>query len=65
MYQLISDLNRKEGVTIIMVSHDLSAALQYATHILHVGAHVWFGTRDDYLQSKVGSSFLKQGGMPE
>ena len=65
MYQLISDLNRKEGVTIIMVSHDLSAALQYATHILHVGAHVWFGTRDDYLQSKVGSSFLRQGGMPE
>ena len=65
MYQLISDLNRKEGVTIIMVSHDLGAALQYATHILHVGAHVWFGTRDDYLQSKIGSSFLKQGGIPE
>ena len=65
MYQLISDLNRKEGVTIIMVSHDLGAALQYATHILHVGAHVWFGTRDDYLQSKVGSSFLKQGGIAE
>ena len=65
MYQLISDLNRKEVVTIIMVSHDLGAALQYATHILHVGAHVWFGTRDDYLQSKVGSSFLKQGGIAE
>ena len=63
MYQLIADLNRKEGVTIIMVSHDLGAALQYATHILHVGAHVWFGTREDYLKSRIGSSFLKQGGM--
>ena len=65
MYQLISDLNRKEGITIIMISHDLGAALQYATHILHIGAQIWFGTRDDYLHSAVGAAFLHQGGAAQ
>ena len=63
IYQLISDLNRKEGITIIMISHDLGAALSYATHILHIGAQVYFGTREEYLHSAVGAAFLQQGGL--
>lgn len=35
MYDLIAHLHR-EGVTIIMISHDIAAAVRYATHILHV-----------------------------
>jgi zinc transport system ATP-binding protein len=34
MYRYIESLN-KEGVTIVMVSHDLDAALKYASHILN------------------------------
>ncbi len=34
-YRLIKDLNQ-EGLTIIMVSHDIEAAVSYASHILHV-----------------------------
>ena len=34
-YETIKDLNKKENVTIIMVSHDIKNALNYATHILH------------------------------
>ena len=34
MYQLIQGLN-EEGITIIMISHDIAAAVQYASHILH------------------------------
>ena len=37
MYQLIRDLNKKDGITIIMISHDIAAAIKYATHILHIG----------------------------
>ena len=59
MYSLISGLN-KDGVTIIMISHDVSAALKYASHILHIGNTVFFGTRDEYLKSEVGSFFLSQ-----
>jgi zinc transport system ATP-binding protein len=33
----------------VMISHDLSAALQYASHILHIGDTVFFGTKAAYL----------------
>ena len=56
MYELIAGLN-KEGITIIMISHDISAALMYASHILHIGEDIFFGTRDEYLKSKTGRIF--------
>ena len=59
MYELIASLNR-EGVTVIMISHDIAAALRYASHILHIGAAVFFGTKADYLQSDAGKLFLTQ-----
>ena len=50
MYELIRDLNR-EGITIIMVSHDLEGALQNASHILHLGRTAWFGTKAEYVKT--------------
>ena len=52
MYRLIQELNQKDGITIIMISHDLQAALQYATKVLHIGHSVFFGTKEAYLQSE-------------
>ncbi|MBQ9156454.1 MAG: ABC transporter ATP-binding protein [Eubacterium sp.] len=57
MYQLIEDLN-KEGITIIMVSHDISAAVDYASHVLHIGETNFFGSKEEYLKSKAGRIFL-------
>ncbi|MCR5486577.1 MAG: metal ABC transporter ATP-binding protein [Lachnospiraceae bacterium] len=57
MYDLIEGLNQ-EGITIIMISHDLAAAIRYASHILHIGASVFYGTREEYLESDVGKFFL-------
>lgn len=48
MYQLIKNLN-DEGITIIMISHDIEGALKYASHILYIGNQVFFGTREEYL----------------
>ncbi len=59
MYNLILGLNR-EGITIIMISHDISAALRYATHILHIGKDIFYGTRDEYVSSSAGRSFIVQ-----
>ena len=64
MYDLISDLN-KSGITIIMISHDIAAAVRYASHILHIGHTVFFGTRDEYLESDAGRFFLMQEGGEE
>lgn len=57
MYQLIRDLN-KEGITIIMISHDLGASVQDASHVLHIGKKVFFGTREEYLESSIGRYYM-------
>ncbi len=51
MYQIIEDLNRKEGITVIMITHDSRSTLQYATKVLHLGAEVFFGSLEDYQNS--------------
>lgn len=48
MYELINELNQ-DGITVIMISHDISAAMTYASHILHIGKRVFFGSRQQYL----------------
>ena len=58
MYDLIKDLNR-DGITIIMISHDIEAALSYASHILHIGDRVFFGTIDEYRKSETGHFFIE------
>ena len=65
MYQLIKDLNKKDGITIIMISHDIAAAVKYATHILHIGERCFFGTKKQYLQSSLGKAFTGQEGEDE
>ncbi len=60
MYALIEELNRKDKITIIMISHDISAALKYATHILHIGKENFFGTKQEYLKSEIGKGFATE-----
>ena len=63
MYTFIEKLNREDGITVIMISHDVAAAVRYASHILHIGDTVFFGTKGDYLQSPQGRLFdAKKGG---
>ena len=62
MYQLIENLNKKDEMTIIMISHDIEAAVRFATHILHIGEHCFFGTKKQYLESSLGRHFTGQEG---
>jgi zinc transport system ATP-binding protein len=57
MYDLIKEINEKEKITIIMISHDIGAALQYSTHILHMGEQTFFGTTHEYRHSDVAEKF--------
>lgn len=50
MYALIDRLNKEFGITVVMISHDLRAALQFADKILHIGDKLFFGTREEYLR---------------
>ena len=61
MYALIQKLNYEDGITVVMISHDLCAALQYASHILHIGDKVFFGTKAAYL-NEFPQAWQKGGG---
>ena len=61
LYGIIRDCNR-EGMTVIMISHDIEAAVRCASHILHVGNDIFFGTVDEYKESALSKRFLMQEG---
>ena len=59
MYNLIKLVNLCDGITVVMVSHDIHAAVRYATHILHLGQRqLYFGTAADYKESAPARRFL-------
>jgi zinc transport system ATP-binding protein len=61
-YALIGKLN-EEGITIIIISHDICASVKYASHILHIGdgSTVFSGTKPDYLESEAGRVYARFG----
>ena len=62
LYRTLDYLNKKEGLAIIMVTHDLHSALPYATAILHAGHGDWFyGDAAAYLASPYGRRFGGDG----
>lgn len=63
MYSLIQSLNM-DGITIIMISHDLTAAVRFASHILHIGQSIFFGTRDEYFYSDMGNKWMTSDSQP-
>lgn len=59
MYSLIKKLN-ESGVTVIMISHDITEAVVNAGKILHLSETcAFYGNVNDYLLSDVGQRFFK------
>ena len=57
-YALLKKLNKQYGITVIMVSHDLFAAVNNASHILHLKkTNSFFGTTAEYLESDTYKRF--------
>jgi zinc transport system ATP-binding protein len=60
-YQLLMQFN-KEGIAVIMVSHDIQA-VKYATHILHMEKeNVFYGKKEEYLKNDKWKLFQSTGG---
>ena len=58
-YEMVEHLNKKHGITVIMVSHDIKEAVRQADHILHLTqTDFFFGTTEQYLDSNMGKDFL-------
>ena len=60
LYDVVERINKKTGITVIMVSHDIPAAMEYASKILHLGSdrQLYFGSMDNYRHSAAYHSFL-------
>lgn len=58
-YHLVKKLNKEDGITIIMVSHDIGNVISQANKILHLHRKVVFcGTAEEYKKSVAGKEFL-------
>jgi zinc transport system ATP-binding protein len=60
LYRLIEMINREAGLTVVMVSHDIRGALQYASRVLHLkNEQLFFGSLEEYKNSEAGRNFLR------
>ena len=56
-YNLVKKLN-DDGISIIMVSHDIDSSIKYASHILHIAEkQLFFGETKDYIDSQAYKIF--------
>ena len=55
MYKIIKQLNN-EGLTIIMISHDVKEVIKYSKHILSINDEYFYGNKEEYLK-KVGKIY--------
>lgn len=62
LYKILRYLNEKENMAIVMVTHDLTAAMREAKTVLHIGRSGWFcGSVAEYLRSSEGKRFGGDG----
>ncbi|MCC8068961.1 MAG: ABC transporter ATP-binding protein [Ruminococcus sp.] len=61
MYDIIQSLNRDNGITIVMISHDIDSAIVYGNKIIHMGNKMeFFGSTNDYVLSNSYRRMLKK-----
>ena len=51
LYKIIKELN-DEGLTIIMISHDIKEVIKYSKHILSINDNYFYGTNDEYIKKE-------------
>ncbi|MBO5726925.1 MAG: metal ABC transporter ATP-binding protein [Clostridia bacterium] len=60
-YDVLADL-KAQGVTVIIISHDVQCAVKYGDKILHLGKNdTFFGTSHEYCHSEIGKRMLVEG----
>ncbi len=60
-YELIKKLNKEKNITIIIVSHDIKAAIKYADKVLHLHEDGYcYGTVKEYKKNMISEYFLDE-----
>ncbi len=62
LYRTLDNLRQEKGMTVIMVSHLVDSAMEYATMVLHMATEIkFFGGKDDYLKTEISGKFMSKG----
>ena len=56
MYNIIKQIN-DEGITVIMISHDIYSAKKYASHILFLSNKWFYGTKEEFEHTSFGEQY--------
>ncbi|HBT95324.1 MAG TPA: ABC transporter [Coriobacteriia bacterium] len=60
LYATISELNHKQGITVLMITHDVQAAIQHADRILVLeGKQEFYGDTHAFQHTALGRSMLR------
>lgn len=68
LYELVSEINKNFGVSILMISHDIDSAVRHSDKILHLHKNqLFFGSTAAYLESDISKRFFndRQGERDE
>lgn len=57
LYKAVEDIH-KQGMAIVMISHDVHTAVKQANKVLHLGKENFFGTTQAYVESTIGKRFM-------
>ncbi len=52
MYEIVNDLNKKDNITIVMISHDIRNVEKYASHVLSISDKSSYGTIEEFLEGE-------------
>lgn len=62
LYHTLHNLRTEKGMTVIMVSHLVDSAMEYATKVLHMGTNaLFFGSKEDYMKTELSGRFFGKG----
>lgn len=60
LYEVIERLNQEQGISIIMVTHDVNTALHFAKHIILLASRqIFFGSAEEFEHSELGSEYMR------
>ena len=59
LHSTLHSLRTEKGMTVIMVSHQVDSALEYATKVLHMDTEMlFFGSKEDYLKTELSGLLI-------
>jgi zinc transport system ATP-binding protein len=60
--EAVAQLHRERSIAVVLVSHDIEAALREADYVLHLTqcGDRFYGTPEEYRASALGKEFLKK-----